>query len=323
MLTLLKNIPMAMCGLILGLVSLGNLLVNLGAVVVGNVVGIIGMLLMMIVLMKVILTFTSVQDELMNPFTAGTLPTFTMALMIIAVFWARWGWSTVGLSLWWLALITHVILMIAFCYVHFMAHRISATDIYPSWFVMFVGIGVIPVTATPFSPATGRLFLVLALGLYAIVFPIVMWRLFWHRRLAENALPYLMIIAAPASLCLTGYLNMTPTLNVAVAVGLALFAQALYVITVGFMVRLYVIGQHSLIRFYPSFAALTFPLVISATGFLTLLKRLGVTGQWWNIAANVELGVAFIMVMFVLGHYLRFLVGNVKTVMTQKRSVNE
>lgn len=308
---MLKKVPMAMCGLILGMEALGNLLIMSNFIFLGNLFGIIGMLLMLIILAKITISFTSAYQELLNPLAAGTLPTFTMALMLISMYWSRWGFSRFAFILWSIAIVCHIAIMLAFCQINFITKKPQLEDVYPSWFVMFVGIGVIPVSAKLFSISVGQIFFYIALGLYIIVFPIVFFRLYKNRELAEGALPLLTIIAAPASLCLTGYLNSFTNINQIFAIILGLFAQFLYISTIVLMVKIYVSAKHSILSFKPSFAAFTFPLVISATGLTVLLDRLQ-NHSALLIITKVELIIAFIMVTYVLVHYLRFLILLVK-----------
>lgn len=308
----LKRVPMALCGLILGLESLGNLLLMTGFSAIGNFLGIIGMLLMVLILVKVFLSFASVYQELLDPLKAGTLPTFTMALMLIAMYWQRWGWTHLALTLWLAAILGHLTIMAAFIWLTLLARKPALTEVYPSWFVMFVGLGVIPVSAKLFIPMIGQIFFWLALALYLFVFPIVFLRLFRHSKLPAGALPLLTIIAAPASLCLTGYLNSFSSINQIFAVALGIFAQFLYIATLVLLGRIYLSGRHSLFDFYPSFAAFTFPLVISATALTSLLTRLQVNSSL-ILLARLELIAAIIGVTYVLVMYLKFLSGLVKT----------
>ena len=83
----LKKIPMALCGLILGIESLGNLFIMNGFFMTGNIFGIVGMILILFVFAKLLFAYGSVHSEMLNPVTAGTLPTITMQLMLMAMYW--------------------------------------------------------------------------------------------------------------------------------------------------------------------------------------------------------------------------------------------
>lgn len=85
----LNAIPIPICGLILGIVSLGNLLASEGFEGIGNVFCCIGFIMMIFFLIKIIFTFKDTLNDLKNPIIASVAPTFTMALMVISVFLER------------------------------------------------------------------------------------------------------------------------------------------------------------------------------------------------------------------------------------------
>ena len=111
------------------------------------------------------------------------------------------------------------------------------------------------------------------------------------------------IVAAPGSLCLTGYLKSFSEPNVALAVALLLVSQILYYVMLSKITRLR-------LDFYPSFAAFTFPLVISGiaiTTFNQVFAPTGVLGSIIGLLSVLETIIATIAVLFVLAHYLHFL----------------
>ncbi len=309
MITILKKLPMAICGMILGIASLGNLFISLQMKTIGTFFGILSIILMFFVLLKVLLTFNHAVKEITNPISAATLPTFTMGLMVIATYWGNWGFHTFALIIWCTAIIVQLTITAVFVYLHLIKPAVGIEHVYPSWFVTFVGFGVAPVTASQFIPSIGRALLYLALGLYIILLPIVIYRLVKHHEMNEGVLPFITIVAAPASLCLTGYLNSFTTINVPFAIGLGILAQVLYLSTLLTMARIYISAKHSLLHFFPSFAAFTFPLVISATGLFTLLKRFPNATLTPTLTglAYLELIIAVVVIVFVLGHYLHFI----------------
>jgi exfoliative toxin A/B len=132
--------------------------------------------------------------------------------------------------IWVLAVIIHFGLMIFFVSRHLLPQQKEWQMIYPSWFVTFVGIGVIPVTSGKFVPALGQPLFWLAFVIYVAVFPFVLHRV-RTIPLPEATQPLLTIIAAPASLCLTGYLASFTHPNLAFATGMLIFAQCLYFLT--------------------------------------------------------------------------------------------
>ncbi|PWF99671.1 TDT family transporter [Levilactobacillus bambusae] len=311
MISILKKLPMAICGLILGIASLGNLFVNEKLIGPANFCGGLAIFLMFFVVIKLVSSFETVWAEIKNPVAAATLPTFTMAMMVIATHLGRWGLHNLGLGLWLVSIVVQFMITGTFIYFHLIKPEVGIEHVYPSWFVTFVGIGVAPVTAGQFIPELGRILLVVALIFYAILLPIVLWRLYRYKEMPEGTLPLITITAAPASLCLSGYLFSFNQINIIFAVAMGILAQLLYFATVLTMIRIYVSVRHSLLKFFPSFAAFTFPMVISATGLFMLFQKLPYTAvtPFFTVLSYVEQGFAICVILFVLLQYSRFVWG--------------
>lgn len=104
------------------------------------------------------------------------------------------------------------------------------------------------------------------------------------------------------SLSLAGYLAVEPAPNAAFACVLAVLAQVLLVVV---LVRL----PHFLrLKFYPSYAAMTFPFVITATALdrtLTLLANSGAAfPAELHLLAYAEVVLACIMVLYIFARYI-------------------
>ncbi len=115
----LRKVPIPICGLILGMVSLGNLLYSLGYATIGTIYCVLGSLLMILVILKIIFTMKHALSTLDDPIIASVSPTFTMALMVICVFLDRIFTNAAWINVLWIgAVILHFILMIYFVAVH-------------------------------------------------------------------------------------------------------------------------------------------------------------------------------------------------------------
>ena len=68
----LKQIPLPICGLILGLISLGNLLYSKGYPILGNSYDMLGLFLMFLILLKIVLamkhTISTLNDNFYDVF---------------------------------------------------------------------------------------------------------------------------------------------------------------------------------------------------------------------------------------------------------------
>lgn len=315
---LLNKLPIPICGLILGLVSLGNLYKGILPPIIGNIMGIIGIVLMILVIMKIVVHTKESHQALKDPIIGSVSPTFSMALLVICTYLLPLPHMALfAKGLWILACVIQVSLVLFFNWHHVVKNTISITDVYPSWFIIFVGFGVITVTAKDFFPSVGQWFFWLSLGLYLFFLPIIIKRIQHDEKLAEGALPLTTILSAPVSLCLTGYLKDFDQPFLPLAVGLFILSQVLY---------LWVISQMKdwlKLPFYPSYAAFTFPLVISATACYTFYQYLGHLGMHSTLLlplAIVEITIATVVVGYVLISYLKFLFADT-SLATSKKTV--
>ncbi|WP_351876405.1 hypothetical protein, partial [Streptomyces sp. NPDC002599] len=98
----LKQIPLPICGLILGLISLGNLLYSKGYPILGNSYDMLGLFLMFLILLKIVLAMKHTISTLNDPIVASVSPTFTMSLMVLSVFLKRLSaFSLLANVTWW------------------------------------------------------------------------------------------------------------------------------------------------------------------------------------------------------------------------------
>lgn len=250
----LKIIPIPICGLILGLASLGNLFKDYHHVALGNLTGGISMILMIFIFVKLFILFEHTKQTLHDPIIASVSPTFTMSLMVICTYFVSYeSIAPIVKFIWLCAVIFQVILVFYFNYHHVIKADLSIEAIYPSWFIIYVGFGVITVTAGNFFPLIGKIFFWISLICYAFLLPIIIKRVFFVRNMAHPTRPLITIVAAPGSLCLTGYLKNFAEPNFYLVVALFALSQVLYFVVLSMLPRLFKL------RFYPSYAAFTFP----------------------------------------------------------------
>lgn len=300
----LKAVPIPMCGLILGLASLGNLMKAFNFVAVGNAMGIVAGAMMLLILARILFLPLHSLNDLKNPIVASVAPTFTMALMVLCTYLTITpGLTTLATIIWLAAVVIHYALVLYFTYVFVIKPQVGIQHVFPSWFIVYVGMGVVAVTSPSFSILLGQISFWIALVFYVLLLPIILYRVFVHKQMPEATLPLMTIVAAPGSLCLTGYLKSFSEPNVALAVALLIVSQILYFVMLSKITRLR-------LNFYPSFAAFTFPLVISAiaiTTFNQVFAPVGTIGILLSLLSIFETIVATAAVFFVLAHYLHFL----------------
>lgn len=298
MTTWLKMIPIPMSGLMLGLVSLAKLHFSLNLPLLGSFYFAIGFALFLILLCKIVLTFSDVSEDLKNPIIASVSPTFTMGTMVICSILAEQtslqGIAAIG---WGIAASLQIILIMYFTYTFVWKQKINLQSVFPSWFIVYVGMGIMPITALNYGTIFAEIMFWIALLFYVILLPFV-----WKRRssLEEPTMPLLTILAAPGSLCLTAYLQHFTNPNLNFVVVILILSQLLYVFVLWRLIHLLKLP------FYPSYAAFTFPLVISATA-MNATARLFNSHPLLNALTYVELVIASAMVMYVFVRYVLFI----------------
>lgn len=303
-----RTIPTPMAGLALGVASV--------AWCADTVLGAEGWLqatgaaaaaaLLLLLAVRSIFHFDTVMADWRHPVAGSIIPTFAMGLMVISKTVGIVS-SAAGMGLWLGAVVLHLMVLAGFLV--FRLRGAVMREMVPSWFVPPVGIIVADVTfpgAVWLEPvAQGCLWL--GLVSYAVMLPLMLYRLFFGTTVAEGARPTLAIMAAPASLSLAGYLTVVPTpdyLLCAVLLGIALLMTFVIYFAFWHLLRL---------RFTPGYAAFTFPMAIGATalfkaadavaklpgteGYVLTLERLGF----------VELTVAAVIIGYVFLLYMKHL----------------
>lgn len=293
-----KKLPLPVVGLMLGLAALGNLVLSYGGPY-RNIFGFISALILILVLVKIAKYPKDLVNDLNNPVVASVFPTLSMAIMLLATYIPN---KSIGFVIWIIGLVLHIGLIIWFSVKYLLNFDIK--KVFPSWFIVYVGIACASITAPSFNMASvGKMAFWFGFTSYFILLPIVLNRLFKVKGIPEPALPTIAILAAPGSLCLAGYMNSFEEKNMAIVWLLLVLSQLLYFYVV---LRLPALLR---LKFYPSYSAFTFPIVISGValkltnGFLT---NSGNAIAFLKYLVKFEELVALIMVLYVLFRYIGF-----------------
>lgn len=293
----LKKYPLPIAGLILAILALGNLLKPYGEGL-RTVLGLIGGILYLIYLIKLIVFNTKLSEALEHPVVASVFPAFTMATMLVPTYIKPYAPALVPV-IWYIGVIGHVVLYLWFSKNHVL--NFSIKKVFPSWYIVYVGIAVGSVS----SPAVeqlkvGQIAFWLAFVSYFAILPFVLYRVWKVGEIPEPAKPTLIVLSAPASLLLAGYLSAFEVKSATMVYLLATLSYLFY------FIALYYLPKLMMSKFSPSFSAFTFPLVISAIAgkmFAGYMKA----GTVLAMLVKVQEAVAFCIVVFVLFHYMRFL----------------
>lgn len=292
-----KNLPVALTGLGLGVAGISGAVASLTnniALYIGNGIALI---LVLPIILKNIFHFDVFKEELKHPTLGSFIPTLDMVLMNIAVVLYKVS-PMLGKTLWLLCIVMHAVFCISFIY-----HRFKNWDIehmVPSWFVPPIGVVVACVTSTLMEmPELSKIIFYIGFIFYVIMLPFMLYRIIFVERIDDARLPTFAIMAAPPNLCLAGYLVAFPNPNSAM-VGflfpLGVFMTCLVYISMFRIFR---------VKFSPVYASFTFPLAIGATAMLKYSKyisRIDITiGYFWGILGiiNTILAVCFITAIFI------------------------
>ncbi|MGL5956466.1 MAG: TDT family transporter [Brevinema sp.] len=307
----LTKMPIALASVALGTAGITGAWTS----VVNNPnIGIIGAgiasILVIILLLKYIIHPSLFLKEISCPTLGSVIPTLDMAIMLIASVIVQFA-PLLGKSLWIGAVILHTIF-----FIKFLQHRIKEFDLnhmLPSWFVPPVGIVVSCVSGAemgfPFL-TTGLFYF--GFSAYMILLPCMFYRMFFGDRIENSRLPAFGVMGAPANLCLAGYLTAFPEPSYYFTFSLAylgFFTTCLVYIS---MIRVFQI------KFFPLYAAYTFPLGIGATAMIKFCSYLQTTTtppeiiQIWTNIAYTELLIASIVICYIFVNLKVFLWRNIK-----------
>lgn len=294
----IKKLPYPIVGLMLGLAALGNLLGGYN-MQLKYAAGITSAFIGLMVIIKIIALPQSLRTAFDNPVVGSVMAAFPMAWMLLSTYIKPVLPST-AIYIWYIAIGIHISFIIVYTKKYIINFNIN--KVFPSYFVMYVGIICASVSSKAFQmESLGQYIFWFGLISYLILLPIVIYRVVKIKNIPPPAVPTLVIFAAPASLCLVGYMSTFQVKSPTMVYGLSILAliMALYGIVKAFM----------LIKrpFMPSFSAFTFPIVISAIAMNVSMKYINITNGFTSILRIGFTVIASFMVLFVLVKYTVFM----------------
>lgn len=294
-----RALPTPVAGLALGISSLGWSMENaLPLNGWGQLIGAsIAIVLLILLLTRFVFHADTLITDLHHPVLGSIVPTFAMASMVVSKAIGNYL-PTVGEVIWICAVVIHLLFLGAFIY--FRMKESQLHHMVPSWFIPPVGIIVADVSCpSPEWFGFAQILLVIGIGAYAIMLPIMIYRFMFCSEVPDVAKPTIAILAAPASLSLAGLLTVVEhpsPLLCAVLLGIAVLMTVVIYLSLFKLLRL---------PFSPGYAAFTFPLAIGATA---LYKMSNLVSQFsggefyaWELRtlANIELVIATCIITYV------------------------
>ena len=261
-----KRLPIPLCVVALGLAALGNLLAAYSPYL-KTLCGVLAFVGILFVTCKYLTMSDAFVTDMKNPVTASVSGTYTMALMLLAGY-IKPILPAFAMILWYVAIVLHFVLIVYFTLNFILKIKIpdDLMKVVASYFIVYVGIVVASVTAPAFNNiALGQICFWIGFILYIPLFFYVSFRYIklGNKKIEAKALAC--IYAAPASLCVAGYISSFEQKNITFLTGLYLFSLVIYLFGLFVAADLFAnFANNKEFKFYPSIAGITFPFVISA-----------------------------------------------------------
>lgn len=312
---LIKKVPIPTAGVALGLAALGNLLQPYSDMARG-LCGALSLALVLLLLAKIVRHPDMIRADFKNPILASVSATLLMAIMQLSTYLAPatlWG----GFALWAMAVGLHLGLMAWFT-ARFI-RRFQLKEVFPTYFICYVGIIVASATSPTYgAEALGYGLFWFGFACYLVLLGVITYRYAKHE-VPEGARPLFCIYTAPMSLSLVGYLATAADPSPLMVAVMLVLAQAFLVLV---LARL---PKFLALPFYPSYAAMTFPFVITATALSQGVAFLNGLGAGLPLALDVlvlaEMGLAIVMVGYVTVCYLQFFFKRAEQPMAQSAAI--
>ena len=295
---IIKKVPVPLCGVMLGFAALGNLLQSYGEGI-RLVCGIVAAFLLILVLLKLIMFPKMIKEDMQNPIMASVSGTFPMALMLLSTY-VKPFIGPAAMYIWFFAIGLHIVLIVYFT-VKFIL-KLQLPKVFASYYIVYVGIAVAVVTAPAFEQ-TGIGAAAFWFGFVTLIILLVLVTVRYVKcpQIPEPAQPLLCIYAAPTILCIAGYVQSVTPKSRGFLLAMLAVATVLYIFSI-----VKAIGYLKL-KFYPSYAAFTFPFVISAIATKQTMACLANMGQPMPVLKYVVLIETVIAVVFVVYTFIRFM----------------
>ena len=257
--TIIKSLPTPIAGLALGSAALGNLLQPYSSSL-QLLFNLLSLIIIILLTIKFVLEFDKLKKELDNPVIATVLATYPMSIMLLASFSKKYI-GLLSMPIWIIGI------FLDFCVVYYAIYNFiikerHISNIYPTWFITFVGPAVVTVTAINYNLETlGLIYFYFSYINYLVLLPFVLYRVYKYKHYRDGDYPTITVFSAPGGLLLASYM-----------IGVSQKSNMILAILIPLTILLFIFVLFQLPyllkrKFYPSFSAFTFPLVICAIAF--------------------------------------------------------
>ena len=289
---IIKNLPTPIAGLALGSAALGNLLQPYSSSL-QLLFNLLSLIIIVLLTIKFVLGFDKLKKEMENPVVATVMATYPMSIMLLASFSKKYI-GLLSMPVWIIGIFLDFC-VVCYAIYNFIIKERHISKIYPTWFITFVGPAVVTVTAINYNlEMLGLIYFYFSYINYLVSLPFVLYRVYKYKHYKDGDYPTITVFSAPGGLLLASYMiGVTQKSNIILAILIPL--TILLFIFVLFQLP-YLLKR----KFYPSFSAFTFPLVICAISF----QKTGVYYQLaefsiLNILIHLSELLAIIIVIYV------------------------
>ena len=296
---IIKNLPLAITGLILAILSFGKIFTDFSSIFF-----IIGSILIFLVLLKLILHFDEFNRELNQLIALSTFGTFSMALMLFSTYLKPLFMplsQKIALGIWILGIIIHLSILLIFTK-NYVINDFDIENVFATWWIVYIGITMAAITAPAFDMQNyGFIFFGIGFILMIPTLVLVSYRYIMFTSIDDKNKPFICIYTALLSILLVGYVNALPIDENFLSL-IYMCACIFYIFAIFQAIKLLIIEK---LEFMPSFSAFTFPFVISAIATGEAYKFFGF--DYLNYLFYIQAIIALTLVIFVSYKYLRFL----------------
>lgn len=289
----LREIPLAMAGLILSIFASASLF----SPSIGLACNIFASILYLIYCLRLVIGFDDLRTNLENPVITSMFATFPMATVLFGHFLFKFvpllGYIFLGFGL-----ALHI--GIAIYYIKTFVLKLDIKIVFPSYYIVFVGLATTTIVGRDFGlDLIPRIIFYLACINYLILTPFIVYRLIKYKQEPARAYPTAIIMTAPGGLLLSSYLKFFVNPNHVFVYILMILAFIAYIYALENLVHVMELP------FHPSISSITFPMVITASGFKLGFALLG-DSLHFKIATGFMSILGVICVLIALIKYLNY-----------------
>lgn len=296
---IIKNLPLAITGLILAILSLGKIFTDFNGIFF-----IIGSILIFLVFLKLVLHFKLFNTELNNLIALSTFGTFSMALMLFSTYLKPLFMplsESIAFGIWILGIMIHLSIAIVFTK-KYVIDEFDIETVFATWWIVYIGITMASITAPSYGlEKYGFIFFGIGFLLMIPTLILVSYRYLKFTAIDDQFKPFICIYTALFSILIVGYVNAL-TINGNFLSLIYIGACIFYIFAIYHAIRLLILER---LEFVPSFSAFTFPFVISTIATGEAYKFFGFS--LLNYIFYIQAIIALILVIYVSYKYFRFL----------------